>query len=282
LSSVRLAILTPDPADEVYADRWREAYEVYRAAFAAAGVETVDAPWAEPWPTDVAAALPVRAWGYHKKVEAWRAALETAPIRLINPAAALLWNTDKRYLAGLAEMGVPTVPTHFAPTLDQAALDAAFAAFGGDRLVVKPVISAGAYFTQVVQRGDPAPVLPSAAMIQPFLDAVQGEGELSLFYFGGALSHAVRKVAVDGDFRVQPQYGGWLTLFTPDAEGLSVAEQVLAAAPGPLTYARVDLIRGQDGALKLMELEAIEPDLYFDLDQGAAGRFVAAVSAALI
>lgn len=281
MSATRLAILTPDPADATYAHRWREAYEVYRAAFAEAGVETVAAPWTEAWPRDVAAALPVRAWGYHKKVAAWRAALSAAPVPLINPAATLLWNTDKRYLAGLAEAGLPTVPTHFVEVLDTAALDAAFRAFGGDRLVAKPVISAGAYFTQVVERGEPAPDLPRGVMIQPFLDAVQGEGEISLFYFGGAFSHAVRKVAVDGDFRVQPQYGGRLTLFTPDVEAISVAAQVLAAAPGPLTYARVDLIRGNDGALKLMELEAIEPDLYFDLDDGAAGRFVAAVLAAL-
>jgi len=280
LSAIRLAILTPDPADAAYAHRWKDAYETYCAAFAEAGVETVAAPWVDPWPTDVAAALPVRAWGYHKRIDAWRAALAAAPVPMINPAATVQWNTDKRYLSGLEAAGVPIVPTHFADSLDQAALDRAFDAFG-DELVVKPVISAGAWFTQVVAKGDPIPPSSGATMIQPFLPAVGGEGELSLFYFGGELSHAVRKVAAEGDFRVQPQHGGRLTLFAPDAEMTGVATQVLATAPGPITYARVDLIRGLDGKLKLMELEAIEPDLYFDHDAGAAGRFVAAVLKAL-
>jgi glutathione synthase/RimK-type ligase-like ATP-grasp enzyme len=281
MSMPRLAILTPDPADPHYAHRWKDAYETYRAAFAAAGVEAVAAPWVDPWPADVAAALPVRAWGYHKRIDAWRAALAAAPVRTINLVETLRWNTDKRYLAELAEAGIPIVATHFVETVDAAALDAAFDAFGADRLVVKPVISAGAWFTEVVERGGAVPPFARHSMIQPFLPAVQGEGELSLFYFGGALSHAVRKVAADGDFRVQPQHGGRLALFKPDAEMLDVAERVLAAAPGPLTYARVDLIRGLDGRLELMELEAIEPDLYFDLDAGAAGRFVAAVLGAL-
>ncbi len=273
----RLAILTPDPADETYVHRWREAYEVYRRAFAAAGVETVAVPWIEPWPTDVAAALPVRAWGYHKQVARWRAAVTAAPTRLINPAPMLLWNTDKLYLQALATAGVPTVPTLFAAAVDAATLADAFARFDTDRLVVKPTISAGAWFTQVVRPGDPIPAAPGPVMIQPFLGAVQGEGELSLFYFGGAFSHAARKVATGGDFRVQPQFGGALTRFEPDAEAIAVAEATLAAAPLGIVYARVDLIRGQDGRLKLIELEVIEPDLFFNLDPQAAGRFVRAV-----
>lgn len=277
----RLAILTPDPADETYVHRWREAYEVYRAAFAEAGVEAVAAPWIDPWPTDVAAALPVRAWGYHKQVERWRGALAASPVRLINAAGVLAWNTDKAYLAELAAAGVPSVPTRFADHANAEGLAEAFAAFGAERLVVKPTISAGAWHTQVITPGDSPPILPGPVMIQPFLHAVQGEGELSLFYFGGVFSHAARKVAMGGDFRVQPQFGGRLTAFQPDAEARGVAEQVLAAAPRGLTYARIDLIRDNDGRLCLIELEAIEPDLFFEVDPGAAGRFVAAVLAAL-
>jgi glutathione synthase/RimK-type ligase-like ATP-grasp enzyme len=278
---MRLAILTPDPADQTYASRWREAYETYGSAFASAGVETVAAPWVEPWPADVAAALPVRAWGYHKRVDHWRASLAVSPVRLINPAEILLWNTDKFYLDALGQAGVPTVPTLFAEAVDESVLAKGFDTFATDRLVVKPTISAGAYFTLVLTPGDPVPAVPGPVMIQPFLNAVQGEGELSLFYFGGQFSHAARKVATGGDFRVQPQFGGQLTAFQPDAEAVGVAQQVLAAAPQSLTYARIDLIRGNDGRLNLIELEAIEPDLFFDVDPDAAGRFVQAVIAAL-
>jgi len=272
----RLAILTPDPADETYVHRWRAAYDVYRQAFEAAGVDTLAAPWVEPWPNQVAAVLPVRAWGYHKQADLWRRHVTEATVRLINPAPVLLWNTDKFYLDALAKAGAPTVPTLFAQCLDDDAISAAFAAFG-DRLVIKPTISAGAWFTQVLKPGDPVITPPGPVMIQPFLDAVRGEGELSLFYFGGRFSHAARKVARGDDFRVQPQFGGVLTAYRPDDEAFAAAEQVLAAAPHGLIYARVDLIRGQSGALQLIELEAIEPDLFFDLDAGAADRFVSAV-----
>ena len=108
----------------------------------------------------------------------------------------------------------------------------------------------------------PPPEPAAGRMVQPFLPAVAEEGEQSLFYFGGRFSHAVRKVAAQGDFRVQPQFGADISGFAPDPEAFTLAEAVLAAAPQGLIYARIDLIRGLDGRLCLMELEAIEPDLY--------------------
>lgn len=278
---MRLAILTPDPADETYADRWRDAYEQYRLAFAAAGVETFATSWVDPWPADMDAILPVRAWGYHKRAMLWAERLVDPPAPLINPVHLLRWNTDKTYLSALAEVGVPIAPTVFTDTLDQATLDKAFASFVCERMVVKPAISAGSYHTYLLSRGDAAPDVPGLVMLQPYLDAVQGEGELSLFYFGGALSHAVRKVAVGGDFRVQPQFGGHVETIMPTAEMRTLAEQTLAAAPDGAVYARIDLIRSTDGQLKLMEMEAIEPDLYLGYSRGATARFVRAVLAAI-
>jgi glutathione synthase/RimK-type ligase-like ATP-grasp enzyme len=278
---MRLALLTPDPADETYASRWRDAYEQYRIAFAAAGVETIAAPWVDPWPADVDAIVPVRAWGYHKRAMLWAERLADPPAPLINPAHLLRWNTDKTYLGALAELGVPIAPTVFTAALEQETLDKAFARFVCEQMVVKPAISAGSYHTRLLSKGDAAPDVPGLVMLQPYLDAVQGEGELSLFYFGGALSHAVRKVAVGGDFRVQPQFGGQVEAIVPTGEMRALAEQTLAAAPDGLVYARIDLIRGTDGELKLMEMEAIEPDLYLGYSEGAVGRFVRAVLAAV-
>ena len=72
-------------------------------------------------------------------------------------------------------------------------------------------------------------------------------------------------MATKGDFRVQPQFGGAFSIYQPEPEAFRCAEAVLAEAPQNLTYARVDMIRGFDGRLALMELECIEPDLYLDL-----------------
>ncbi len=278
---MHLAILTPDPADETYAERWREAYEQYRIAFAAAGVETFASSWVDPWPADVDAILPLRAWGYHKRAMLWAERLADPPAPLINPAHLLRWNTDKTYLSALAEAGVPVAPTVFTDTLDQVILDKAFASLGCEQMVVKPAISAGSFQTYLLGKGEAAPDVPGLLMLQPYLDAVRGEGELSLFYFGGALSHAVRKVAVGGDFRVQPQFGGQVDAIVPTREMRALAETTLAAAPEGAVYARIDLIRGTDEDLKLMEMEAIEPDLYLGYSQGATSRFVRAVLAAI-
>jgi glutathione synthase/RimK-type ligase-like ATP-grasp enzyme len=114
-------------------------------------------------------------------------------------------------------------------------------------------------------------------MIQPFLPTVTGEGELSLFFFDGVFSHGVAKVAAEGDFRVQPQFGGRFAPYQPSLEAVDLAQNVLSRAPQGLVYARTDMLRDMDGRLALMELEAIEPDLYFAYAPDSGDAFGRAV-----
>ena len=108
------------------------------------------------------------------------------------------------------------------------------------------------------------------------LNSVVEEGEYSLFYFGGAFSHAIKKVPKQGDFRVQEEHGGSLHLVTVDSEQLDIAQKALLAMPCEALYARVDLVR-QKGEWAIMELELIEPSLYFNLDKQSPLRFVEAL-----
>ncbi|MBX9796905.1 MAG: hypothetical protein K2Y03_08480, partial [Sphingomonas sp.] len=160
---------------------------------------------------------------------------------------------------------------------DADSIAAAFERFGTAQLVVKPQISAGSDRTVRLARGDPPVSLP-AAILQPYLPAIVEEGELSLLYVDGAFSHAVRKRARADDFRCQPQYGGTLSLAEPLPGWRAVAGQALAALPAPPLYARVDLIRLADGSAAVMEVEAIEPDLYADLAPDVADRLAAAIA----
>jgi hypothetical protein len=48
-----------------------------------------------------------------------------------------------------------------------------------------------------------------------------------------------------------------------------------------LLYARVDLVRGLDGRPALIELELIEPDLFFREMPEAAGRLANAIATTL-
>lgn len=208
-----------------------------------------------------------------------------AATRIVNPATVIRWNSHKGYLAEMGERGVPVLPTIL---LSRGTTDAAdrLATCGWADVVVKPAVDGGARQTL---RADPRSLEATAhverivavgdVVVQPYAPQIEA-GETSLLFFGGAFSHAVRKVPAEGDYRVQAHHGGTEHPHEPTPDELETARRAMECAPGPLTYARVDLV-DIDGAPTLMELEVIEPDLFFRLDDGALGRFADAVLAEL-
>jgi glutathione synthase/RimK-type ligase-like ATP-grasp enzyme len=278
----RIAILTPDPADDGYRTRWREVFTDKAARLEQAGLTVEGRSWADG--ADLASfdlVMPLLVWGYHRAGERWRAATaawEVAGVRLQNPPSVLRWNADKTYLARFAAAGAPVVPTRYLDRLTEAALAEAAAAFGTDRLIAKPQVSASAWQTIRWSPGAPLDDGPTGpAMIQPFLPAIEREGEISLVWLDGAFSHAIEKRPKAGDFRVQPEWGANIASHAPAADELVAAEAILAAMDEPLLYARIDLVRGLDGAPALMELELVEPDLYLQYDPGHGRTFADAV-----
>ena len=113
-------------------------------------------------------------------------------------------------------------------------------------------------------------------MVQPYLPEIERSGEVSMIFFGGAFSHAIAKRPQPGDFRVQPEFDGIIAAYRPEPDEHEAAERILAAVEEPLLYARVDLVRGLDGAPQLIELELIEPDLYLSYEGDAGKRFASA------
>jgi glutathione synthase/RimK-type ligase-like ATP-grasp enzyme len=283
---MRIAILTPDPADPAREGRWDEVFGRMAAPLAEAGV-AVDGPaWTKAG--DLAGydlVLPLTVWGYHRAGARWTeqvAAWEAAGVPLRNPGSVLRWNSDKGYLGRLAEAGAPVPPTVFTDQVTPEVMAEAAGRFGTDRLVAKPRVSASAYRTLRWSSGEPLDEGPQGpALIQPYLPPIERAGELSLFYIGGRYSHAVRKVPRAGDFRVQPEYEGVITAETPDDDELAAAEAILTAVQEPLLYARVDLVRDLEDRPVLMELELVEPDLYLGHDPAAGRRFAEAVLAEL-
>ena len=280
---MRVALLVPDPADDLYAPYAAPFLAGYVEALAGAGVEGIGVPWNAAPPAGLAGAVPLLAWGYHRDPPGWDRALDRweAATRLVNAPGVLRWNTRKTYLLDLERAGVDIVPTRFAARADADALADAARAFGTGDLVVKPRISGGGYRTYRIRPGEAPPEVVEDAMIQPFQPAVGGDGEQSVLFLGGRFSHAVRKVAAAGEFRVQQAYGGVFTRFAPPADLAEAAARVMAAAPAPPVYARIDLVRGGDGRPLLMELEAIEPDLYLSLAPEAGPAWAAAIRDAL-
>jgi glutathione synthase/RimK-type ligase-like ATP-grasp enzyme len=280
---VRLAILIPDPGNP---EDFGWTLDVEAAALRDAGA-TVDAlPWTmadDLHQYDLI--LPLVVWGYHLRFEQWLAFLERLErerLPVSNPPALLRWNSDKAYLHELNEAGIPSVPTIVCDDLTEADLDSARTEFGGEELVVKPLVSASAHGTHRLAAGASVPhdAKGRRMMIQPWLERITDAGEFSLILFDGVLSHCVSKVPKRGDFRVQPEYGSTI-VDCPAPDGAeAIARMALAAAPAPATYARVDLVVGNDGNLQIIELELIEPALYLDHSPTAGPAFARSILAA--
>jgi hypothetical protein len=276
-----ICILTPDPQDEGYETRWRDVLERNAEPLRAAGLDVVGRSWAVPEDlAEFALVLPLLVWGYPRAHEKWLDAVtrwEGQGVRLQNPASVLRWNADKRYLGGLEERGAPVMPTLFTDRLTLDTMEEARARFGSDRLVAKPQVSSTAWQTIRWAPGKSLDGGPEgAAMVQPYLPAIEQSGEVSLIYFGGRFSHAISKRPQPGDFRVQPEYDGIIAAYAPAPDELAAAERILAAVDEDLLYARVDLVRGLSGAPELIELELIEPDLYLGYDTGGGAAFAQA------
>ncbi|WP_330946357.1 hypothetical protein [Thermomonas sp. LB-4] len=279
----RVAILTPDPAEVAYPDLWPKVLARLQRALDGAGIDAMPTPWTAHV-DDVSAlrgyacVLPLLAWGYHHDAARWQRACATwqrEGLPLANPARVLAWNTDKRYLRELAAQGVAIPPTAFVDALSQAAVEQAFADSGADELIAKPAISGGAWKTRRLRRGDVIDAMePMPMLLQPYLPTIGTQGETSLLYFDGRLSHVVNKRPLAGEFRIQEEFGGQYALVAaPPAGALALAEQVLRAVGEPLLYARIDMLPDADGRWLLMEAELIEPDFYLAVDPAQGAGF---------
>jgi hypothetical protein len=237
-------------------------------------------------------------WDYPPRRDDFVAWAASVP-RLANPLPAVRWSSDKTYLRELAAAGAPCVPTHFVdPHASAYAVLATLAdvAATAAEIVVKPSVGAGSVDAARFDARDPA-VLEVAvkhatalvesgrtALVQPYLDGVDGAGECALVYVDGVFSHAIRKEALlsGGPTEVAGLFLEERTSpVTPSPDQLAAAEAVLAAAPfraDELLYARVDLLPGPDGRPLLLELELVEPSLFFDGASGAVDRFAAAIA----
>jgi glutathione synthase/RimK-type ligase-like ATP-grasp enzyme len=254
------------------------------------GVEGVPWIWEAPAPRDLAAVVHRSCWDYHLKPAAflaWLVGLEAAGLPSFNPAPAVRWNLDKRYLRDLAARGVTIPDTTWIDAGERVDLAALLRDRGLDEVVLKPWISLSAFSTSRASRATAADAQvrldaltrERAMMVQPFVPEVLDGGELSFVFFAGRHSHTVRKRPRPGDFRVQQEHGGSRAVVSAGPEQVAVAERILAAAGRPLLYARVDAVETAAG-LVLMELEAIDPELFLSLVPGAAERFAEQIAQA--
>ena len=219
-------------------------------------------------------------WDYYLKPEAfknWVSQFIHLNTTLINSAEMVLKNSHKFYLKELAEKGVNIIPTVFSSEkieLEKLKM--------WEKIVIKPAVSAGSHETEIFEVNMlTQEVLDNKTrtgdwLVQPFLEEIKDAGEISMLFFGGNFSHAIQKVPKSGDFRVQKQFGAKYLKYEPTKELLDIAKNIVEIAGKESVYARIDGVMTQNGFL-LMEVEMIEPDLFFEHTLDGPNRFVEAV-----
>jgi hypothetical protein len=218
-------------------------------------------------------------WDYHRRYPEFldwidRCARAT---HLWNPPNIVRWNSHKSYLLELAGRGIPVIPTEIGHAGESLAELCHRRGWGN--VVVKPAISANAEGCSLVtedEHGEFEPRYREALaradqLVQPFVEGVLSPGERSLVYFNGHFSHAFQKgPALPKDLRKE---AGLRNVHPSDPERSLADRTITRLDPKPL-YARVDLVEGDHAEPWLMELELIEPLLYFASGPTVPGRFV--------
>jgi hypothetical protein len=223
-------------------------------------------------------------WDYQEDPQAFLKVLkdiDKSDAALENSLEIIEWNIEKTYLRDLEAKGTEIVPSLWFDQFERNLFPSVFADLHAKEIVIKPTISAGADNTFRIHQSNYEVFIEDletvfadrAFLVQPFMDNITAEGEFSVFFFGATYSHTILKTPKTNDFRVQEEHGGRLTKVEPEVKLLETARTMRDMIdPEPL-YTRADYVRTPDNTFALMELELIEPSLYFNMDPESPKRF---------
>jgi len=252
------------------------------------GVLVEGVVWDSARGTDVDAVLLRSVWDYHLRVDEfleWVGRFDLSKT-FWNSPALVTWNAKKTYLRDLAARGVATVPTLWLDAENIARAEALLADKGWGEIVVKPAVSASAHDTHRFTAARRAAALEHAraltsrgvAMVQPYLASVEGYGERSFIFIDGEYTHAVQRQAVlSKPFESEAP----APRVEPSAQEFALCTVTLEALDQRPLYARVDVAPDAGGTPRLMELELIEPRLYFREAPASAARMADVLASSL-
>ena len=290
-------ILTDDqfiktPTSRLEKAGWEED-SLLTKALEAQGHQVTRKSWADPefdW-SNTRYAIFRTTWDYFGRFAEWQSWLAQVKqqTQLINPIGMVEWNMDKHYLGELQQRGIRIPETRYIEIGDKTSLKALYQETGWQDTILKPCIAGSARHTYRLNPDNLATheaifnklIKDEAMMLQPFQKNILSQGEVSMVVIGGHFTHAVIKRAKEGDFRVQSDFGGSYTLHDPTEEEIEFAEKAIAAISPLPAYARVDIIRDNEGELALIEIELIEPELWFRLHPPAAKALAAYLTKSL-
>jgi glutathione synthase/RimK-type ligase-like ATP-grasp enzyme len=228
-------------------------------------------------------------WDYHSHYPqflAWLDALDASGACLYNPTSLERWNSDKHYMVDLERRGVRITPTRVVERGAGCTLASVIAETGWQRIVVKPTVGSTGYetwqtdapITAEAEARFAAQIANMDVLAQEFVTGVK-HGERSFVFIGGEYTHCVLKKAAGDEFRVHIEWGGTVERIHPPQEQVDWARSVVAVVDQPWMYGRVDAVTNEMGELVLMELEMLEPELFFAYNAEAVDAFIARITA---
>ncbi|MBT8099140.1 MAG: hypothetical protein KJO82_05290 [Gammaproteobacteria bacterium] len=265
-------------------------YELSFEPMATVGWQAVPVEWRDTsvdW-NDFDAVYVCTPWDYPEHADEFMQlmrSIDKSSALLVNPLPLIRWSLSKEYLRDLENRGAAIVPSLWFDSFDGDALTEAFRTLASDRLVIKPAIGANAKDAFVLERpvddalsGKLGQLFKNRAyFLQPFIASIETEGEYSVFCFSGEYSHAILKTPKPGDFRSQEEHGSEIRSVVASPALREASDAVLSLVEPQPVYVRADFVRDADDEFLLMELELIEPALYFRMDPTSPVRFAKAL-----
>jgi glutathione synthase/RimK-type ligase-like ATP-grasp enzyme len=218
-------------------------------------------------------------WDYFDRFDEFKVWLENVKNKtiLINPYEVIKWNMNKHYLTDLKNLGINIPQSIFINQNAKINFKNIFDEFKSEEIVIKPVVSGGARNTFRLDKNNCYKkedlinelLLNQEFIVQPFIKSITNFGEISIMLINGKYTHSIIKKAKKGDYRVQDIYGGTIELYKPNQDEINFAIKAHNAySPKPI-YTRVDIIIDNMGKLAIAELELIEPQFWYRLNQDA-------------
>jgi len=239
------------------------------------GLKVTKKDWADPdfdWTTTKYAIFRTT-WDYFERFDEFFSWLEATKHKttFINSTEIINWNIDKHYLQDLEKNNINIAPTLFIEKGKKITLKQLFDKTNWTEAVIKPAISGAARHTYRITPNNcfnhenifQKLITEECMLFQEFLNNITLNGEISLVMIGGKFTHAVKKIAQKGDFRVQDDHGGIVEKYRATSEEIKFAEKCIEKCPFSPIYARVDIVNDNNNNLSLNELELIEPELWF-------------------
>lgn len=220
--------------------------------------------------------------------------------KLLNSPDVIAWNTDKHYLLEFERLGLPIIPTIWlepSQGLSKHQVHTRFPAFGD--FVVKPTISSagrdvGLYTSteaysrmEAIDHAMDLLQAGSGVMVQRYLQEVETQGEISIVYYNGVISHTVQKGAmlhsaaqsvsekIDFARKSSQEEWGW------GEQVRRVIHKYLkdhSAHDSQILYDRIDLVPDGQGSFYVMEVSLVEGNLYLDVTSDAVENFADAIA----